>query len=257
MIRDLILEYPELAAVLVLLLGVVFGKLAEIAVRRTLDFAERLVGRYGTRDQHLVSPIFKQGFALIAFATVLVLAVVIAVRLLDIDHLTAWLESVLAYVPRFVIGLVIIGFGNVLGALLRTLTAGVLAHGDTNALLPRLVHISVVAIAVITGLQQIGLDISFIVQLSLILLAALLGGLSLAFALGARQYVANLLAQSELSRYTAGERLRIDGIEGVIVEIHRTGLTLADDEGQVSIPASRLASGPVVRLAESTDGPES
>ncbi len=254
MVRDLIQTYPELAAVLVLVLGVVFGKMAEIAVRRLLDITERLVNRYGTRDQSLVSPVFKQGFALVVFATVLVFAVVIAVRLLDIAHLTAWLESVLAYVPRFVLGLFIIGIGNVLGALLRTLTAGVISKGDTGALLPRLVHMSVVAIAVITGLQQVGIDISFIVQLSLIMLAALLGGLSLAFALGARQYVANLLAQSELSRYAAGDRLRIDDDEGVVVEIHRTGLTLATDRGQVAVPASRLASGPVLRIATPANG---
>ena len=249
MARDLIGAYPELAAVLVLVLGMVLGKLAELAVRRILDLAQALVGRYGTHDQSLVSPVFKQGFAMIVFATVQVFAVVIAVRILDITQLTAWLESVLAYVPRFVLGLFIIGIGNVLGALLRTLTASVLARGDAQAPLPQLVHVSVVVIAVITGLQQIGIDISFIVQLSLLVLAAVLGGLSLAFALGARQYVANLLARSELSRYAAGERIRIDEAEGVIVEIHRIGLTLATEEGHVAIPASRLANGPVLRLS--------
>ncbi|MCA1798069.1 MAG: mechanosensitive ion channel [Xanthomonadaceae bacterium] len=254
MVRDLIQAYPELAAGLVLVLGVVAGKLAELAVRRSLDVTERLVNRYGTRDQALVSPVFKQGFALVVFASVLVFAVVIAVRLLDIAHLTVWLESVLAYVPRFILGLFIIGIGNVLGALLRTLTAGIIAKGDTHALVPRLVHVGVVTIAVITGLQQVGIDISFIVQLSLIILAALLGGLSLAFALGARQYVANLLAQSELSRYAAGDRLRIDDDEGVVVEIHRTGLTLATDRGQVSVPASRFASGPVLLIPGSANG---
>jgi small-conductance mechanosensitive channel len=254
MVRDLIQTYPELAAVLVLVLGVVVAKVAELAVRRALDVVERLANRYGAREQALVSPVFKQGFALVVFATVLVLAIVIAVRLLDIAHLTAWLESVLSYVPRFVLGLFIIGIGNVLGALLRTITAGIIAKGDIHAFVPRLVHVSVVTIAVITGLQQVGINISFIVQLSLIALAALLGGLSLAFALGARQYVANLLAQSELARYTAGDRLRIDDDEGVVVDIHRTGITLATDQGQVAVPASRLASGPVLRIAEAADG---
>ncbi|MFN2349328.1 MAG: hypothetical protein ABR558_07120, partial [Thioalkalivibrio sp.] len=86
----------------------------------------------------------------------------------------------------------------------------------------------------------------FITQLSLITLASLLGGLSIAFALGARQYVANLVAQPEMTRYASGDRLRIDDDEGVIVEIYRTGLTLETDQGLVSIPAARLASGRVV-----------
>ena len=249
MLRDLIQTYPELAAVLVLVTGIVLGKLAEVAVRRMLVFGDRLASRYGSREHQLVSPLFQQVFALVVFATVLVLAAIAAVRVLDIPQLSAWLDSVLAYGPRFVLGLFIIGLGNVLGAVLRNLTAGVLADGDSNALLPRLVHVGVVAVAVITGLQQLGIDISFVTQMALIVLAALLGGLSLAFGIGARQYVANLMAQTELARYTNGERLRIDEDEGEIVEIYRTGLTLSTPEGLVSVPAARLAKGRVVRLS--------
>lgn len=250
MLRDLIQAYPELAAVLVLLVGVVLGKVAELLVRRVMDLAEQLAGRYGRSEQALVSPMFKQTFALLVFAMVMVFAVVVAVRMLDIEHLTTWLESVLDYVPRFALGLFIIGIGNVLGALLRTLSARVLARGDANALLPRMVHVGVVSVAIITGLQQLGIDISFITQMALIVLAALLGGLSIAFALGARQYVANLMAQGELGRYVAGDRLRIDDCEGVVVELTRTAVVLATSEGQVTIPAARLATGPVTRLKD-------
>ena len=249
MIRDLVQAYPELAAVLVLVLGIVLGKVSEIVVRRVLALADRLVGRYGGYHRHIVSPAFQQGFALLVFATVVFLAMIISVRLLDIPELTSWLGTVLSYGPPFVLGLFIIGVGYVVGVLLRNLTASVIAHGDSNALLPRLVHVAVVSIAVITGLQQVGIDISFITQLTLIALGSLLGALSLSFALGSRQYVSNLLAQSELARYRTGERLRIDQDEGVIVEIYRTGLTLATNDGLVSIPAARLASGPVVRVA--------
>lgn len=254
MIEDLIQQYPELAAVLVLVIGMVLGKLSEIAVRRLLDFANRLVSRYGSHDRHLVSSVFQQVFAFLVFMTVVALAVIISVRLLNIQQLTAWLETLLAYVPRFLLGLFIIGLGYVLGVLLRNLTATVLANGDSDALLPRLVHVAVASVAVITGLQQLGIDISFVTQLLLIFLASLLGALSLAFALGARQYVANLVAQSELSRYAAGDTLRIDDAQGVVVEIHRTGLTIATDQGLLSIPAARLASGPVLRLTDPERG---
>lgn len=248
MIKDLISTYPELAAVLVLVVGILLAKAGEIVVRRLLGTADRLVGRYGSRERQLISPVFQQAFALLVFVTILVLAVIFAIRLLDIPQLTQWLQSVLAYLPRFILGLFIIGIGNVLGALSRSLSAGVLANGDSNALLPRFVHAGVVAVAVITGLQQMGVDISFITQLSLIVLASLLGGLSIAFALGARQYVANLMAQSEIARYAVGDRLRIDDDEGVITDIHRTGLTLETEAGLVSIPAARLASGRVLTV---------
>jgi hypothetical protein len=233
------------------------GKLAETAVRRLLLLADRLAARYGTHQQHLFSPLFQRVFGLLTYGTVLLVAVFAAIRLLDIDQLSAWLDGALAYAPRFVVGLFIIGMGNVVGALSRNIVAGLLADGDANALVPRLVHAGVVLVAVITGLAQIGIETAFITQLVSIVLAALVGGLSLAFALGARQHVANLMAQGELARYATGERLRIDDSEGVVVEIHRTGLTLATSEGLVSIPAARLATAPVVRLSRETVQAES
>lgn len=254
MLRDLIQAYPELAAVAVLILGIGLGKLAAVMTRRLLSLTDRLAARYGGRERSHISPVFQQGLSLFAFLVVLVLAIIIAVRLLDIDQLSGWLDALLSYVPRFVLGLLIIGAGTVLGTLTRSLVASLMSQGDANALLPRLAQVGVVLIAFVTGLQQIGIDISFITQLSLIVLAALLGGLSIAFALGARQYVANLMAQSELARYATGDRLRIDDDEGEIVEIHRTGLTLATDEGLVSIPAARLTSGRVLKLTEKPGG---
>ena len=245
---DLLDYYPQLTAVLVLVLGFVLGKLAETAVQRVLLLADRLAARYGTRQEALFSPIFTRACGLLAQGLVLVFAIIAAVRLLDIDQLSVWMDAALAYAPRIVVALFIIGIGNVIGALLRNLIAGLMAAGDVDALVPRLVHASVVIVAVITGLEQLGIDMSFVTQLALILLAALVGGLSIAFALGSRQYVANLMAQPELARYATGERLRIDGDEGVVVEIHRTGLTLATDEGLVSIPAARLADGRVLRI---------
>lgn len=254
MFSELFETYPEIAAVLVLVVGFALGKLAQAAVQQLLMLSDRLVARYGSRRHSLFSPLFQRAFGLLAYGTVLVVAVVVAVRLLGIPQLTAWLDTLLGYAPRFVVGLFIIGIGNVAGALLRNLTAGVTKDANPDALVPRLVHAGVLAIAIITGLEQIGIDISFITRLALILLGALVGGLSIAFALGARQYVANLMAQPELGRYATGDRLRIDGDEGVVVELHRTGLTLATEEGLVAIPAARLAAGRVVRLTSAPVG---
>ncbi|MEZ5557904.1 MAG: hypothetical protein R3E86_05075 [Pseudomonadales bacterium] len=255
MLSDLITSYPEITAVLVLLLGLLLGKLADSAVRHVLMLADRLVARYGTSQQVPFSPLFQRITGLFAYGAVLAMAVIVAIRLLNIEQLSVWLDGVLAYAPRFIVGLFIIGMGNVVGTLARNLLAGALPDTDPNSLAPRLLHAGVLTVAVITGLEQFGIDISFVTEMALILLAALMGGLSLAFALGARQYVANVMAQSELARYATGERLRIDGDEGVVVEIHRTGLTLATDEGLVAIPGARLAEGRVVRLgAEAVGG---
>ncbi len=72
----------------------------------------------------------------------------------------------------------------------------------------------------------------------------------LAFALGARQHVANLLARRELSRLAVADRIRVDGIEGEIVDIHATGVDISTEDGVVSIPAARFADTNVLKLTE-------
>jgi len=248
MLRDLVQSNPELAAVAVLVFGVILARVAALLSDRLLALADRASARLGGYGRNLLSPVVRKGVSVTVFAVVLALSVIVAVRVLSIEQLSGWLDALLAYVPRFVLGLVIIGAGTVAGTLARTVTASMMSREGGDALLPRLTQIAVVLVAVVTGLQQIGIDISFITQLALIGLAGLLAGLSLAFALGARDYVANLMGQSELSRYAPGDRLRIDDAEGEVVEIHRTGLTLATGEGLLSVPAAQLTRGRVLLL---------
>ena len=56
------------------------------------------------------------------------------------------------------------------------------------------------------------------------------------------RHVANLLARRELSRLAIGERIRVDGVEGDIVDIYNTGLDIATEDGITSIPAARARS---------------
>jgi small-conductance mechanosensitive channel len=103
-----------------------------------------------------------------------------------------------------------------------------------------------------TGLQHMGLDVSFIGQLLILVLGAGIGGLALAFALGARRHVANLVAHAMVARYRPGDRIRIGDIEGVVIEVHRVGVDLVTDEGVVTVPAALFADRPVLRRTPTT-----
>ena len=73
--------------------------------------------------------------------------------------------------------------------------------------------------------------------------------------LHAKQHVANLLAHREVSRLAVGERIRVDGIEGTIIEISSTTVEVTTKEGVASIPAARFAVSGVLRIrGETQDG---
>ncbi|NNF16405.1 MAG: mechanosensitive ion channel, partial [Gammaproteobacteria bacterium] len=107
-----------------------------------------------------------------------------------------------------------------------------------------------IGVAIVMALQHVGIDITFVTRLLLILVAVVGGGLMLAFAIGARCHVANLLAHRELSRIAVGEYIRIDEVQGKVVEIHNTAVDIATAEGIATIPAARFAEVNVLRLSE-------
>lgn len=243
-------ERAELIALFVLVAGVLVAAAVRRLVRQLLRAMDRWLAQQSTASSDVLSPALSKGIERASFWLVIVVAVVLALRALGVGGFSTLLQDVTGYVPRLVIAIAIVGGGHLIGILARELVARLSDSMHTNDLLPRLVHGTTVLVAVVMAVQQLQIDISFVTQLLLVLLGIGSGGLALAFALGARQHVANLIARSELKRFSVGERIRVDGQEGTVVEIRQTGLDLLTTEGVASIPASRFAAIVVLRVVE-------
>jgi len=114
--------------------------------------------------------------------------------------------------------------------------------------LARAAQVVTLTVLAIVGVDQIGVDISVVVTMLAITLAGILGGLSIAFGLGARSYVSNLIGAHYLGRdYREGERIRINNVEGTILEITSVAVILETSEGRLTVPA-RLFSEEAVLL---------
>lgn len=81
-------------------------------------------------------------------------------------------------------------------------------------------------------------------------LPAVPGGIALAFSLGARTTIENLLAaQSITQAYNPGDSIRIGAIEGRIMRITRANVILETHDGQTLIPAKRFSEQESVHLS--------
>ncbi|HTU59917.1 MAG TPA: hypothetical protein VMF89_15805, partial [Polyangiales bacterium] len=90
----------------------------------------------------------------------------------------------------------------------------------------------------LVAIEQLGIDISFLKSTLLIVLGGLLTGAAIAFGVGGRDLVANILSAHYVHRlYQVGQTVRVDGVEGRIVRIAETSVILECAEGDVSIPA--------------------
>lgn len=252
-LAELIAGYPEVVAVVMLVVALFAARGGRFLAERGLALVNRSAARVAGGRGELLPDRIVGGLATLVFWTILAAGVLLALRTLGTGRVFTWIDVPLAYLPRVFVGLLIVGAGWVLGVMARNLVARLQSDTGEAALTPRVVQVGIVLLGAMTGLQHMGLDVSIVAQLLILVVGVCLAGLSLAFALGARQYVANLVARGTVGRYAPGDRLRIDDIEGTVVEIHRTGVDLATGEGVVTVPAARFAESAVLRLQDEAD----
>lgn len=253
-VTNAIAKYPEIAAVVVLVLGIVIARLASITVGYGLAALDRRLARITTTETSVLTPRLISLSRAFVFWLMLVLAVALVGRVLGVGGGLAALNiEFIQFVPNVLVAFAIIVAGHLTGLLASNLLTQLNNQIPVDSTGPRLLHATIVAVAVVMAMQNIGVDITFITRLLLILVATTTGGLMLAFALGAKQHVANLLAHREVSRLAIGERVRIDDVKGSILEITSTTVEITTREGVVSVPASRFAETDLLRMRGGQD----
>ncbi|HEX6997643.1 MAG TPA: hypothetical protein VF322_05835 [Gammaproteobacteria bacterium] len=243
-----------LTAAAVLVLGWLLAVLARALVSRAIGGMEWLFDRFTARApgrSEALTQATSRTVALIVYWIVLLIFAVTALRILGGESFERWTASLLAYLPFAIGGIAIIVVAFVGGALVRQIiehTSPGTAAGRAGWL-GRLAQGLIVLTGFVMGLGQIGIDVSFLVLLTGVAAGAALGGIALAFALGSRGHLANLIsAHYARKRYNTGDHVRVAGFEGRIVEIADGLVFLESEEGDVALPAHLLARDPLVKV---------
>lgn len=190
------------------------------------------------------------------FWTVLGLSAVAALSVLDLPVLDRTLDRLVTVLPRVAGGVLAVCAALVLGnvAYHVVATAARRMPGGQRAFLARGAQGVTLGSLVLVGMDLLGVNTAAVVSLASVVAAALLGGLALAFGLGARTLVSNLIGARYLSDdYQVGERIHVGIYTGVVLEISAVAVVLDTDRGRVSIPAKVFSERPSILLG-SEDG---
>ncbi|MFP3938962.1 MAG: mechanosensitive ion channel family protein [Thermoanaerobaculia bacterium] len=229
-----------LAALLLIAVGWGLARLLRGLVRRIAERFERLVrrrtGGSETREQRVATELA----AGVVFWLVLLLFVAAATEQLGLAVVTQALSALAAYLPA--------ALGAIVILLVAFLVADFAKRGAASAaaasglgyaeLLGELTRIGIFVVAGVLALDQLGANSTILVVLSTTLLGGLVGGAALAFGLGARTTVSNILASHYVVKtYRVGQTIRLEGVTGRIVETRPTQIVLDTAEGLVAVPA--------------------
>ncbi|MGE0549707.1 MAG: mechanosensitive ion channel domain-containing protein [Kofleriaceae bacterium] len=188
----------------------------------------------------------------IVFWLVFTVFLAVATTAVGIPVVSTWLAGFATYLPRVLAAIAVMLLGVLAGHVARILVLSATASAGVRyaRTLAQMVHIFVVVIAAVIAIDELGIQVTFLIVLGAIIVGAVLGGVALAFGLGARHAVTNLVASHYLTRsYRVGHRIRIDGFEGSITAIEPTSVVLQTAEGRVSIPARTFSEKPSLLLS--------
>ena len=244
-LRDTVLQVAPalLEALLYLVVGLFLARLIRKLVSRLLNNVDRIVP-YGSMksytkqfiQEHHVSTLLSE----MAYWSVIVVVLAVVASTLGLVVLSSWLEELAVFLPRVIGAAAIVIVGIIGSIVLRDvieMAAGSIGL-DLGDNLLRSVRVLIVAVAFLLAAGQLGVDVSVISGLVMVVVGGVLLSAALAFGLGARASVSNILAIHYLRKsFSEGEYVEIEGHRGRIIQMTATAVILESAAGRVTVPA--------------------
>jgi hypothetical protein len=167
-----------------------------------------------------------------------------ATEALGLAVLSTWLSGVAFFLPRIVAAALVLGAGILIANFARdavragSATANV-AYGEALAQVVRTV---LLAVAALIAVNELGIDVTLLTVTLGVVLGATLGGVALAFGLGARTAVSNIIGSHYLRQVIrVGQTVRLGAVEGEVIAITPTALVLKTADGRAIVPAKAFS----------------
>lgn len=226
-----------LVSLLVLVLGYLLARLIKYLVKKLFGY----LGHLARKNFPHIN--FKQAGSFLGtacFWLVLFSSILIITDILGLTVLTQWFQGIIQYIPNLLAAILIVFAALMLGNLVSEalVSVGKRTGIKYSTTLIRIIRFAFLLLAIVIALDQIGIEIALLRDIIDIVLAALLFGAALAFGLGARTSIGNILACYYLrKRYKVGDEIKVGKTRGIIIKIDATNVIMDNEIGQVTIPA--------------------
>jgi Mechanosensitive ion channel, conserved TM helix len=232
-----------MGAVLVLVVGWFLARIVRSLVKRLPNAINRMLDRVfqtGTLSSiRLTAPAIAV-VAEVTFWIILFLTITVAARIAGFTAVSSWLNEIVVHLPNLIIGALIIVFGYFASLYVgRFVAEGAEREKSTKSIfVGRLAQGFIFLTAVIIGLDQFGVKVSFLITVFTVVIGTVFFGFSIAFGFGAQGHVRNLIgARAARAALQPGVKVRIGDIEGEILEVTASHIALDTASGRMLVPA--------------------
>ncbi len=244
-------------AVLLLAVGWLAAAVAAAVTGRLMGVGLRRLSGSPLIGAPLARPALRDGLtrlvSAVTFWTIFLFSVAAAIERLNLQVATDLVSQLAYYLPTILVGLLIIITGYVAGgaastAVSRAADSAGIPHG---AVLGRTARILLILLGLVIGADHMGIESTLLTVVVTTMFGVAVGAIGLAFGLGSRQAVSNLISSHYIRKlYEVGQTVAVGDIRGRIIEFNQTGVLLDSPGGRVLVPASQFSREPSTLIPE-------
>ena len=242
-----------IGAIIVLLLGWIITKIVVYLLKRIFKFAKIDVLSEKINDLKLFGkadiniPITKAITVFVKWIMFLVF-LIIASDIMNWTIVSQEIGNLLRYLPKLFSAIALFMIGIYIARFVKKAIQGFYESFDLAGakIISGLVFYIIAIIITITALNQADIDTTVVTNNVTIILGAFLLAISIAFGLGSKEVVGDLLRTFYTRKnYEVGDHIKLDGTEGTVEAIDNISMTLSTTKGKLIIPIKDVVASKV------------
>jgi len=163
---------------------------------------------------------------------------------LELNAAANFIKEIILYIPNIAVFLVFLLLGVFLGRFFGKAVEKTahLVNAPFPVLLGRTTAYTIVGLAIVVALEQLGVNTAAIIQSSIVIFIIVPVMFSIVFIIGGKEIASNILAQRFIIReYKIGDTIEFEGISGKIEHIDFISTKIRNGDREIIIPNSELA----------------
>jgi hypothetical protein len=180
---------------------------------------------------------------LLVFWLIILLTLIIAADTLHLQPVSEGLTVITSYIPQVIASLLIVIFGMLLAKFLQMLCLQTLSKLDIGykKYVGKAVQLVVLTFVFIAAIDQLGLNLQYILSGAVTIISVFLLMLGLGAAFGARTVLDNAIACQQIRRQMpVGTTVEIEGVSGTVKEFTMTNIVLEGNGVTTVLPATHF-----------------
>lgn len=237
-----------LGAIAILIIGFIVSKLVAGVIKKML--VKIGIDKFGDKLNE-IDFISKADFSIkistvvskFIYYFILIFFLIASADVLNMPAISNLVVDLFNFLPKLLVAFIFLIFGTLLSELIRALVDGTLSSlgVSSSKIISNFLFYFLFINVVILAIAQADINTEFLQQNISIIIAGGVLAFAIGYGLASKDVVSNFLSsQYTKDKVSIGDLISMDGVEGHVVDIDRTSITIANAEGKVIYPLKFL-----------------